>query len=100
MALRLIQGLSVTMIVVVKGGAGVASWLPNDSAASLAVYWRTEVTGELALPPADEVTVTCEGADMLGNVAVKVPATGGEAGPITAVHGLPVAWLISFSVQV
>ena len=51
----------------------------------------------MALPPADEVTVTCEGADMLGNVALKVPP---PAGVMVAVQGLPVAWLISFSVQV
>ena len=43
------------------------------------------------------MTVTWEGADMLGNVALKVPP---PAGVMVAVHGLPVAWLISFSVQV
>jgi hypothetical protein len=77
--------------VFLTDGKCFLGWLPNYSAASPAFYWRTLVTGELALPPADEVTVTWLGADMLGKVAVKVPATGGEGGPITAVHGLPVA---------
>ena len=67
------------------------------SAAGPAFYWRTVVTGEVALPPADEVTVTWEGADMLGNVALKVPP---PAGVMVAVHGLPVAWFISLRVQV
>jgi hypothetical protein len=58
------------------------------------------VIPEVAEPPPEEVTVTRVGKFTPVKMMVYVPGTGGLVGPITPVHGLPVAGLLMFKVHV
>lgn len=62
--------------------------------------YRIRVTPEVAEPPAEEVTVTLVGWFKPVKIMLYVPGTGGLAGPMTPVQGLPVAGLLMFRVQV
>ena len=65
--------------------------LPGKCPAAGLVYCRNRVMPDEAVPPPLEVTVTRFGASTLENVMEYVPGAAGIAGPITPVHGAPVA---------
>jgi hypothetical protein len=74
-------------------------WLPRSVRGSHTSY-RTRVIPEVAEPPPVEVIVTLVGWFKPVKMMLYVPGTGGFAGPMTPVQGLPVAGLLMFNVQV